>query len=64
MYFLQHGQYLKMQVPKSIRRQKMVMSGILKVIISNFTCCNLYERKLKVIFRKKYARRFSIRPLL
>ena len=46
-----------------IRRQKNVIFGVLKVFISNFTYYNLYQRKLKVIARKKYALRFSIQPL-
>ena len=46
-----------------IRRQKMVIFGLLKVLICNFTYYNLYWGKLNVIARKKYALRFSIQPL-
>ena len=44
-------------------RQRILISGALLGFISNFTDYTLYERKLKVITRKKYALRFFIRPL-
>ena len=44
-------------------RQKMFIFGIIKACISYFTNYNLYQMKLKVITRKKYALYFLIRPL-
>ena len=44
-------------------RQKMFIFGHLKACISNFTDYNLYQRKLNVLTRKKYALYFLIRPL-
>ena len=44
-------------------RQRILISGVLLGFISNFTYYNLYQRKLKVVTRKKYALRFFIRPL-
>ena len=41
----------------------MFIFGIIKAFISNFTDYNLYERKLEVITRKKYALHFFIQPL-
>ena len=44
-------------------RQKMFILGHFKACISNFADYNLYQRKLNVITRKKYALYFLIRPL-
>ena len=44
-------------------RQKMFIFGHFKACISNFAGCNLYQSKLNVITRKKYALYFLIRPL-
>ena len=44
-------------------RQKMFIFGHFKACISNFTDYNLYQRKLNVLTRKKYALYFLIRPL-
>ena len=44
-------------------RQRILISGVLLGFINNFTYYNLYQRKLKVVTRKKYALRFFIRPL-
>ena len=44
-------------------RQRILISGVLLGFISNFTYYNIYQRKLKVVTRKKYALRFFIRPL-
>ena len=41
----------------------MFIFGIIKAFISNFTDYNLYERKLEVITRKKYALHFFIQLL-
>ena len=41
----------------------MFIFGIIKAFISNFTDYNLYERKLEVIARKKYAFHFFIQLL-
>ena len=46
-----------------IHRQKKFTFAVLKAFISNFTYYNLYQRKLKVIARKKYAIHFLIQPL-
>ena len=44
-------------------RQKMFIFGHFKACISNFTDYNLYERKVEVIARKKYAFNFFIQLL-
>ena len=44
-------------------RQKMFIFGHFKACISNFADYNLYQRKLNVLTRKKYALYFLIRPL-
>merc|ERR1712219_26027 len=44
-------------------RQKMFIFGHFEACISNFTDYNLYQRKLNVLTRKKYALYFLIRPL-
>ena len=45
-------------------REKMLIVGIIfKACISNFADYNLYQRKVNVITRKKYALYFLIRPL-
>ena len=44
-------------------RQKMFIFGIFKACISNFAKYNLYQRKLEVITRQKYALNFFIQPL-
>ena len=44
-------------------RHKMLMFGIFKAYTSKFAYYKLYQRKLKVITRKKYALHFLIRPL-
>ena len=44
-------------------RQKMLMFGIFKACTSKFAYYKLYQRKLKVITRKKYALHILIRPL-
>ena len=44
-------------------RQKLFIFGHFKACISNFTDYNLYQRKLNVLTRKKYALYFLIRPL-
>ena len=41
----------------------MFIFGIIKAFTSNFTDYNLYERKLEVIARKKYAVHFFIQLL-
>ena len=41
----------------------MFVFGIIKAFTSNFTDCNLYERKLEVIARKKYDLHFFIKLL-
>ena len=41
----------------------MFIFGIIKAFISNFIDYILYERKLEVITRKKYAFHFFIQPL-
>ena len=41
----------------------MFIFGIIKAFTNNFTDYNLYERKLEVITRKKYALHFFIQPL-
>ena len=46
-----------------IGRQKMFIFGIIKAFTSNFTDYKLYERKLEVIPRKKYALHFFIHLL-
>ena len=46
-----------------IGRQKMFIFGIRKAFTNNFTDYNLYERKLEVIVRKKYAIHFFIQLL-
>ena len=43
--------------------QKMYSFCVLKAFISNFTYYKRYQRKLKVITRKKYGLHFSIQPL-
>ena len=43
--------------------QNIFIFGIIKTFMSNVTDYNLYERKLEVITRKKYALYFSIQPL-
>ena len=44
-------------------RQKMIIFDHFKACISNFTDYNLYQRKLNVLTRKKYAFHFLIQPL-
>ena len=44
-------------------RQKMFIFGHFKACISNVAGCNLYQSKLNVITRKKYALYFLIQPL-
>ena len=41
----------------------MFIFGIIKAFTSNFTDYNLYERKIEVIVRKKYAIHFFIQLL-
>ena len=43
--------------------QKIFIFGHFKACISNFADYNLYQRKVNVITRKKYALYFLIRPL-
>ena len=44
-------------------RQKKFIFGHFKACISNFSDYNLYQRRVNVITRKKYALYFLIRPL-
>jgi len=44
-------------------RHKMLMFEIFKACTSKFAYYKLYQRKLKLITRKKYAFHFLIRPL-
>ena len=44
-------------------RQKMFILGHFRTCISNFADYKLYQRKVNVITRKKYALYFLIRPL-
>ena len=44
-------------------RQRILISGVLLGFMGHFTYYNIYQRKLKVVTRKKYALRFFIRPL-
>ena len=44
-------------------RQKMFIFSLSTAFIRNFTYYNLYQRKLKLITRKKYVLPFSLRPL-
>ena len=46
-----------------VGHEKVFIFGVLDSFESNFTCYNLYLRKLKVLTWKKYALRFFIRPL-
>ena len=46
-----------------VRLQKTHVFGGYKAFTSTFTYYNLYSTKLKVITWKKYALRFSIRPI-
>ena len=65
------GQYDVSEVPEKIFlddfsmacRQKMFILGHFKACISNFADYNLYQRKLNVLTRKKYALYFLIRLL-
>ena len=43
--------------------QKIFIFGHFKACVSNFAGCNLYQSKLNVITRKKYALYFLIRSL-
>ena len=46
-----------------VYRQKTFIFGVLKAFSSNFTYYIFYERKLKIIARKKYVIRFLMQPL-